>query len=324
MVRLAKISKTFTIVAGGMRRQDSTAIGLSAAQKFLQKDGVVLLHNGANPFVSAGEITAVIQKIKKCGAAGVGRPVTSTVKEILHGKVTKTIPRSSLFLMETPQGIRSDFLECCIQKARTQKEYTDDLMLAEACGVQPALVLASEENCKITTEKDLRSAENMLSSLPSGNRVGFGVDQHRFDFTKKGGVLGGLSLKNMPVLHAESDGDVVFHSLATALSQAIAGGSLGTFAAPLKTKKCSSTLYVQKILKKVREKNYRINNIGIMIECVTPKIDPLVERMRKKIAALLKISSDAIGITATSGEKLTPWGKGEGIQCTVAVSVTRL
>lgn len=317
VLKRAKISKILKIVSGGARRQDSTAAGLSAAASFIKDAGVCILHNGANPFVTPEEITGVIHQTITHGAAGVGRPLSSTLKKVTNGKVVSTIPRSGLFVTETPQGIRSDFLQKCIRKAHSSQEYTDDLMLAEACGIHPVIVPASDHNRKITTDADIENATTRFFFVPPACRVGIGMDSHRFLKGKNGGVLGGVFVKNMPAISAESDGDVVLHALATALSQAMGGGSLGTFAKPLRTKKCDSAVY----LKKINLKKYRISNVGIMIECALPHIDPLAPQMKQRIASLLKISVDRIGITATSGEKLTPWGKGEGIACTAIVSL---
>lgn len=320
-MQAAGITKVISVVAGGQRRQDSTAAGLRAALQFVNKNDVVLLHNGANPFVTDKEICAVIRAARKNDVAGVGRPVTSTLKKVYGNRVVATVSRRDLFLMETPQGLRADILTRCLKKAVSRTEYTDDLMLAEICGVKPVVVPASDLNHKVTTPADIAYASFILSENPSAYRVGLGFDSHCFLQNKKGGVLGGVFVKNMPAVAAESDGDVILHAIATALSQAIGGGSLGTFAKPLQTKKCSSKRYVETILKRVRQKNLRVHSVGVMIECAMPKIDPLVSSMKKSIAKILDINSTFIGITATSGEGLTPYGKSKAIACTAIVSL---
>lgn len=323
-MQAAGITKVISVVAGGQRRQDSTAAGLRAALQFVNKNDVVLLHNGANPFVTDKEICAVIRAARKNDAAGVGRPVTSTLKKVYGNRVVATVSRRDLFLMETPQGLRADILTRCLKKAVSRTEYTDDLMLAEICGVKPVIVPASDCNRKVTTVTDMAYASFVLSKNPPAYRVGLGFDSHCFLQNKKGGVLGGVLVKSMPAVAAESDGDVVLHAIATALSQAIGGGSLGIFAKPIlpsRTKKCNSERYVRTILKRVRQKNLRVHSVGVMVECAMPKIDPLVSIMKKSIAKILDINSAFIGITATSGEGLTPYGKGKGIACTAIVSL---
>lgn len=321
IIQAAGMTKVISVVAGGQRRQDSIAAGLRGALQLVKKNDVVLLHNGANPFATCEEITAVIRAARKNGAAGVGRPVTSTLKRVNGNRVVETVSRRDLFLMETPQGLRADVLTPCIKKATSRTEYTDDLMLAEVCGVKPVIVPASDLNNKITTPSDIAYVSFLLSHTPLQYRVGLGFDSHRFLHGEKGGVLGGIRIKNMPGIAAESDGDVILHAIATALSQAIGGGSLGTFAKPTQTKKCSSETYVAKILQRVRQRKLRVNSVGVMVECAVPKIDPLASKIKKSIARILDIDPTFIGITATSGEELTPYGKGEGIACTAIVSL---
>ena len=133
-------------------------------------------------------------------------------------------------------------------------------------------------------------------------------------------ILGGIKIKNFPALEANSDGDVILHALCNAISSAIGGGSLGTYA----TKMCArgikdSKKYLAEVLKKAAAKNLCINQCAVSIEAAKPKIDPLVPKIKKSLSSLLKISPDKIGITATSGERLTPFGRGEGIRCQAVV-----
>lgn len=125
-------------------------------------------------------------------------------------------------------------------------------------------------------------------------------------------------------LRANSDGDVVLHALCNAISQAVGGRSIGVYADPLCLEKGikDSAEYLKVILKMMAEKGYCVNNIGIMIECARPKIEPYAEVMKKRIASLLGVVEEAVGITATSGERLTSFGKGEGIQVFAVASLT--
>ncbi|MFH1611993.1 MAG: 2-C-methyl-D-erythritol 2,4-cyclodiphosphate synthase, partial [bacterium] len=116
-------------------------------------------------------------------------------------------------------------------------------------------------------------------------------------------------------LLANSNGDVVLHALCNAISSAIGQGSLGQYATPLyKNKKITNSAeYLKTIFEKAKKKNFKINNISISIEAKTPKIDKYAEQMKSAISKILKIKTDEIGITATTGEGLTAFGKGQGI-----------
>ena len=68
-------------------------------------------------------------------------------------------------------------------------------------------------------------------------------------------------------------------------------------------------------------KDYKINNLGIMVEAKRPKIDPYEDKIKESISKLLNIDKKLIGITATSGEELTEFGKGNGIEATTIISL---
>lgn len=158
-------------------------------------------------------------------------------------------------------------------------------------------------------------------------RVGLGQDSHRFGESKvdKPLVLGGVLISGGPKINeADSDGDVLLHALCNALGQAIGGPSLGVYATPMAKKGTEdSKEYVLHILKQVKEKGYRVNNVGFMIETQRPRLEQYNLVMRKSISSLLGITIDDVGITVTSGKDLTAFGKGEGIQVFAIVSLVK-
>jgi 2-C-methyl-D-erythritol 2,4-cyclodiphosphate synthase len=156
-------------------------------------------------------------------------------------------------------------------------------------------------------------------------RVGLGQDSHAFepDGSEKPLILGGVLFPDMPGLLANSDGDVVLHALFNALSQAIGKRSLGVYADPLCQQGImDSRQYVRVALDMVRQAGYTVNNVGVSIEGRRPKIEPMSAQMKASIAALLDVAEAQVGITATTGEGLTAFGRGEGIQVFVIVSLS--
>jgi 2-C-methyl-D-erythritol 2,4-cyclodiphosphate synthase len=145
-------------------------------------------------------------------------------------------------------------------------------------------------------------------------RVGLGQDSHKL---KSGGVLvlAGVEISQELHLEADSDGDVIIHSLCNALSTAIGGGSLDTWAGEMFRKGIKdSREFLKAILTKVNSQNYKISNVAIMVEASKPRLEEQRETMQKSLANLLKIEQDRVGIAFTSGEGLTNFGKGEGMQ----------
>jgi len=80
---------------------------------------------------------------------------------------------------------------------------------------------------------------------------------------------------------------------------------------------------LEKIVKKIRKKKYTVNNIGIMVEAKRPEIDSYSKKMRENIAKACGIGIHRVGITATSGENLTPFGKGKAIQVFCIVTIKK-
>ncbi len=157
-------------------------------------------------------------------------------------------------------------------------------------------------------------------------RVGFGTDSHRFDENeKKPLILGGIKISEKGGLKANSDGDVILHALFNALSQACGGNSLGYYADPLFKKGITdSREYLKVALELVENSGYRINNIGIMVEAKRPIIPlHIIEKMKESISSIVKINKSDIGITFTSGEGLTSFGKGEGILAQAVVTLIK-
>ncbi|MDO5556106.1 MAG: 2-C-methyl-D-erythritol 2,4-cyclodiphosphate synthase [Clostridia bacterium] len=144
-------------------------------------------------------------------------------------------------------------------------------------------------------------------------KVSIGQDSHKFDLKNKDEklILGGVIFEETPKLLGNSDADVVLHSITNAISGITCKNILGEISDNMCKKGITnSEEYVKEALKYLDE---RIMHLSISIECKTPKISPKIEQMRVSIAKILNINENNIGITATSGEGLTEFGKGNGI-----------
>ena len=147
-------------------------------------------------------------------------------------------------------------------------------------------------------------------------RIGIGQDSHRFEKNIYGLVFGGVLFSKYLKLKGNSDGDVLIHSLCNALSSAVGGESLSTWADDMCLKQgiTDSQEYLKYIFNLVSQK-FIINNISASIEAQVPRLTSTEKQIVKNnLAKLLKINSDQIGITYTSGDKLTAFGQKQGIQ----------
>lgn len=153
-------------------------------------------------------------------------------------------------------------------------------------------------------------------------KVGIGQDSHRFESgnTGKRLILGGIAFEGR-ALEGNSDADVVLHSITNAISGITCVNILGEKSDKMCLEEgiTDSRAYLAEALKYL--KTGSIAHVSISIECLTPKITPRIPEMRSSLANLLKIPENCVGITATTGEGLTPFGRGEGIQVFSCVTV---
>ncbi len=158
------------------------------------------------------------------------------------------------------------------------------------------------------------------------SKIGIGQDSHKFSRTVKPLILGGIEISKKGGLDADSDGDVILHSLCNALSSAIGGNSIGTWSDKMCLKQGikNSKEYVNVVSKRVGTLKYNIVNISISVEAKKPKLTVSnIEKIKKGLSNLLKININCVGITFTSGEELSEFGKGKGISVICAVLLNK-
>jgi 2-C-methyl-D-erythritol 4-phosphate cytidylyltransferase len=151
-------------VPGGRERVDSVRAGLHAIVDEAKDSDWVLVHDAARPCVSAAEIDSLLMTLRDDPVGGLlARPVVDTLKQSAGERVQATVPRSGLWRALTPQMFRYGLL--CEALRRTEGEsVTDEAQSIELLGLQPRLILGSEDNLKITYPEDLVRAERVLRS----------------------------------------------------------------------------------------------------------------------------------------------------------------
>jgi 2-C-methyl-D-erythritol 2,4-cyclodiphosphate synthase len=154
-------------------------------------------------------------------------------------------------------------------------------------------------------------------------RVGFGQDSHRFSEDKnKKLVLGGVEIASEKGMVANSDGDVIIHAICAAIEQALGKENFSVYVDQMCKNGITDSIEYLKITKShLDEDDYVINNLGISVEGKRPKILPIEDRIKIRLSKILGIEKSRIGINATTGEDLTAFGKGEGIQVFAIVSL---
>ncbi len=158
--RFTKVTK---VVAGGAERQDSVRHALAEVPSGTE---IVLVHDAVRPFLTQGMIDEVVAAARKHGAAIVALPMRDTVKQVRpDGMIDRTVDRAPLWLAQTPQAFRRDWIETAHRKAHAEGvRATDDAFLVEWLGHAVAVVEGSGENIKVTRPEDLVIGEAILAS----------------------------------------------------------------------------------------------------------------------------------------------------------------
>jgi len=159
-----RFKKPFRIVIGGAERQDSVWNGLEALSALAE---VVAIHDAARPCVSAEVIEATVKLAEETGAAVAAQPVTDTIKESPDGKfIERTLNRSKLWSVQTPQAFRVEIIRDAIAAARERRLIlTDDTAACELIGQPVRLISSVMPNPKVTVPGDLPLVEALLRSM---------------------------------------------------------------------------------------------------------------------------------------------------------------
>jgi|SRR5579871_856226 2-C-methyl-D-erythritol 4-phosphate cytidylyltransferase/2-C-methyl-D-erythritol 2,4-cyclodiphosphate synthase len=314
--------KLCAAAVGGATRQASVRAGLEALET--EHPRIVLVHDAARPFASP----ALISRAITAGAAGAAVPgvgLTDTIKEVdADGRVARTLDRSRLRAVQTPQAFLYDELLAAHRRAFAagRNDFTDDAALAEWAGMAVTVFAGEAGNVKLTTEEDFaRIAADDWAAL-ADVRTGTGYDVHSFvdgDHV----WLGGVRIPHTRSLSGHSDADAPLHALVDAVLGALAEGDIGAHFPPgdPQWRGASSDKFLAFAVDRVRRRGGRIAHLDITIVCEAPRIGPYRDAMRARIAEIAGTDIDRVAVKATTNEKLGFIGRREGIAAMATATI---
>lgn len=308
---------------GGATRQASVLAGLEALAA--SKPDIVLIHDAARPFVTEGVITRAIDAAGRTGAAIPTAPVTDTIKQVCDaGNVTATPDRASLRIAQTPQAFRFDVILDAHRRAAREgrSDFTDDAALAEWAGLTVATFEGDPANMKLTTPEDFVREEARLAAALGDIRTGTGYDVHAFGDGDHL-MLCGVRVPHTRGFLAHSDGDVGLHALVDAILGALADGDIGSHFPPTdpQWKGAASDKFLKYAVDRVTARGGRIANLEVTMICERPKIGPLRDVMRARIAEITGLNVSRVAVKATTSERLGFTGREEGIAATASATI---
>lgn len=155
-----EIKKVKQLVTGGAERQESVYNGLMKVGNAVY---LVLVHDGARPFITHEKIHELVKEAYETSAAILAVPVKDTIKKVNNGLVEETVERSSLWAVQTPQAFHVPLLRQAFEQAsQTSFLGTDEASLVERLNKPISIVLGDYENIKLTTPEDIVYGESIL------------------------------------------------------------------------------------------------------------------------------------------------------------------
>lgn len=303
-------------VKGGKTRTESVYNAL----KYCDGD-VVLIHDGARPFVSREVIDGCIDGVMRNGSAICAVDVTDTVAVAEDGKITCVPKRDSLFALQTPQGFLTEDIKAAYEKAMASGEsFTDDSSVYSRYIGKPYLCAGSRDNVKLTYKIDFPQ-DIPLPTPVEGQALGVGVDVHAFGKAQPFVTLCGVKVPCDAGLIAHSDGDVALHAVTDALLSAAGLNDIGFYFPDTDPaySDADSVLLLRRAVGLVRERGLRPVSVSLTVQAEKPRLSAYKQEMKANLARALGIDENHAGVAAGTCEKLGFVGRGLGIAAYAAV-----
>ena len=308
--------KDIELIKGGKTRTLSVKNALIKS-KITAK--YVFIHDAARILTSEKILKKLVKEIYKDKYDCI-IPYSKCADTVIKNHIN--IKRDDLKLIKTPQVFLKKKI---VQLHANNKNYelTDDsvLMRENPKEFKIKYLLDNGFNFKVTYKEDI---ENLGFNYTEKQRVGLGYDIHKIQKIEKFNYikLGGINIKSKIRVISHSDGDVILHAITDSILGALSLRDIGTYFPNNQVNKNRNSIeFLDFALKKLRNKNFKINNIDLMIVSEIPKINPYYEKLIKVLTKLLQIDKSQITIKATTNEKSGLIGKSEFIACWSNLSI---
>lgn len=320
LIKKYNLNKILEIVPGGPTRAGSVYNGL----KVMSPDtNLVVVHDGVRPLVSQELIHRVINGAQRYGAAITAALPKSTIKEVNSNWIDRTLTRSRLAEIQTPQAFRYSTLRDSYKRYKGKlRDATDTSFIVERAGYKVRVVNGDYRNIKVTTKEDLEFVSTVLQ--PEPKKIGVGYDIHRL---VKGRplILGGVKIPAQAGLLGHSDADVLLHALTDAILGAIGERDIGWHFPDtnVRYKDMESKHFLFRAKELMQNRRYKILNIDSIIVAQHPRLQPYYRAMVNNISKWLKLSKGRITIKFCTPEELGPLGHKRAIAAMAVVGLGR-
>ena len=301
------------LVTGGATRQVSVRAALEALA--VAPIEHVYIHDAARPDLPVSVLSRLADALAQHQAAIPVLPVIDSLASAAGDMMGPPAARELLRRVQTPQAFHYAAILAAHRAWVGEPNAGDDAQVAQAAGLEVALVEGDELLHKVTTPADFAGA-------PIPLRIGTGYDVHRLSPGEEL-WLGGIRIEHSHGLAGHSDADVAIHALVDAILGALADGDIGQHFPPSdpQWRGASSDRFLIHAVERAAAQGYAIGNVDLTIICEAPKIGPHRDAMRQRLAELLGVGLSAVSVKATTTERLGFTGRGEGIAAQAAVTL---
>ena len=343
----AILPREVKIVLGGKTRSASVKNALAAVT-----GDIVLIHDGARPFVSAEIIENCANSADKFGSGIVAEESRNTVCRAENGEIAEYLGKSGLYSVQTPQGFKTELIKKAYAAAG-EKDFNDDGEVYAKFIAPPRIVKGSTENVKLTFKEDFKNtadgaeycgadcrggvfggatgsdthtAASAGASAGAGEyRFGTGFDCHKL-VTGRKLILGGIEIPHDKGLLGHSDADVLSHAITDAIFAAAAMRDIGYHFPDTDPayEGADSIELLKTALKIVGEKGFSVTSVSATIMAEKPKLLKFIPEITENLAAALGIAKGNAGIAATTLEGLGFVGREEGICVSATATLIKL
>ena len=341
----AILPREVKIVLGGKTRSASVKNALAAVT-----GDIVLIHDGARPFVSAEIIENCAKSADKFGSGIVAEESRNTVCRAENGEIAEYLGKSGLYSVQTPQGFKTELIKKAYAAAG-EENFNDDGEVYAKFIAPPRIVKGSTENVKLTFKEDFKntadgaeycgadcrggvfggatgSDTHTAASASAGAgeyRFGTGFDCHKL-VTGRKLILGGIEIPHDKGLLGHSDADVLSHAITDAIFAAAAMRDIGYHFPDTDPayEGADSIELLKTALKIVGEKGFSVTSVSATIMAEKPKLLKFIPEITENLAAALGIAKGNAGIAATTLEGLGFVGREEGICVSATATLIKL
>lgn len=299
----SKFSSIAKIVIGGDSRTKSIANALNEVS-----GDIVLIHDGARPFISQHIIKDCIESAKNYGSAITVYPSRDTILSSEGEEVKSYLGKSELYSVQTPQAFNTELIRHAYSQIGTETFNDDGEVYARFIGA-PKIVMGDSTNIKITYPEDYE-----IFYTTGDYRFGTGFDCHKLVENREL-ILGGVKIPHDKGLLGHSDADVLTHAIMDAILSALALRDIGYHFSDSddKYKGANSMCLLQEVLRLISEKGYSVKSVSATIMAEKPKLIKHIPLITDSLAKALGIPTSDVGIGATTLEGLGFVGREEGI-----------